>query len=365
MDSHAVLLFSIATLFETINPGPTLAFVLATLATSQSRRIAFLSVAGIAVGNVLWAFAVFWLNYPQLANSTIVWILQQFSAGFLVYMASRRIISVCVEWISRSGARQPTTPSREVSKASASAAFFGGLSVHALNPLTPPYYIGPFFAATTGTIQGTLVCGSIAVLFDAVFYSLVVLAYLKLSWLSRYERLSRFVAGLFFLFLVARVFSADPSDPNIAVSVSTTIAMFIGFLVAVVREVLASVRAREGKDNRVLWRIVGMWAALFSITTIIGGIFTLYQALGPLPSPTNLMTQQLRICFTVSAIIATALAFAKSFGELQDEKPIGSKKENAANPSSWQANPIPSGIVVLLFLASLFACLAITGFSVK
>lgn len=365
MDSHAVLLFAAATFFETVNPGPTLAFVLTTLAVSNSHRIAFWSVAGIAVANALWAFVVFGINQPQLADTIFVWILQLFSAGFLVYMASQRIISVCVEWISKSAARQSAPSSRKVVEISAIAAFFGGLGVHALNPLTPPYYIGPFFAATSGTTEGTLICGLIAVFFDAVFYSLVVLTYLKLGWLSRHERLARFVAGLFFLFLVARVFSASTPTQGIAVSAATTIAMLFGFLTAVVQEVLDSVRTRKGKENRVLWRMVGMWAALFSIITIVGGILTLYQALGAPPSPANLMAQQLRICFIVSAIIATALAFAKSLGELQDEKPVDGEKGGAADATSWQANPYWSGGVVMLFLAALFACLAITGFSVK
>jgi threonine/homoserine/homoserine lactone efflux protein len=364
VELKSVLLFGLATLVETVNPGPTLALVLST-AISAGRRNALYAVLGIGFANAAWALLVFALSGLSSGTPLLLSLFQLFAAGYLIFLASQRIISAAVEMIS---SHRDVSSKQPNSRGSAWGPFAHGFIVHASNPLTPPYYFGPFYAVTLGSWKETVICGGIAAFSDLIVYGLVVLWIAKQGVVRKISVAPylRLFAGLLFLFLVAHVFSVDKANSTISVSVVTTIAMFFGFLAAVLSEARRFVLIRKGAENTLLWRITGMWGTFFSIATVMGGIFTLYQVLDGSTEKLDLVIEQkLRICFIVSAILAAGLAFAKSFGEVQDKQHPAGASAIGIDPQSWQANPIRSALVAVLTLVLLLFSLVITDFSVK
>ncbi len=372
MNLEAIFYFAAATAFETINPGPTLGLVVAML-VAFGRRSAFISVAGVAAANAVWVLLVFFLLSPEFIGANAEEI-RSVSAGLLVFLASRRIISSMVELITMANLEDSGHSARS-RPATAGQAFAAGFWVHAVNPVTPPYYVGAFYATTAGALEATIVCGVIAVLFDVIFYSVVVAGsstvkflwdrYVDLKPLPLVDALFRLLAGLFFLFLVAHVLSVTRLDSTITTTALTVGFMLLGVLAAIVAEAYQLVVARKGLCNKVLWRIVAMWGAWFSLATVLGAIFTLYQVLdNSTAMKLDPMTEQrVRICVIVAAFIATALAFAKSFGELQDEQ-VKTSIGTEISADCWQANPRKAGVVAFGVLLGVWILLWLTKFAV-
>jgi threonine/homoserine/homoserine lactone efflux protein len=375
IDATAIGTFAVATIFETLNPGPTLGLVVALAVAFKTRKVALNAVVGIGAANAAWAAMVFFAFKSGFVTGLVASLIQYFSAGYLVYLASRRIISSMVKLIAYphhvSSLEATTTAPANMTALSALGA---GFSAHALNPLTPPYYVGPFYAATLGSIQATVICGSIAVLSDVVIYGLIV----QLIWLMKtevskeisldeYPLLAiavQLAAGMTFLFLVAHVFSATKVDSRISITAVTTMCMFLGFFAAVIHEVYRFVLGRKGMDNKTLWRLVAMWGTWFSVATVAGGILALYQALSTENvSIDSTVEHRLRICLVVAATLAMACTFAKAFGELQDEQ-VKAVNGNAVDLTTWHSAPWRAGLAVGALLALVYGALWLTDFSV-
>lgn len=362
MDLHVFISFVLATLFETLTPGPTLALVLDTR-IREGKEHAQITVAGITAANVLWVLVALFALY---AGAT--WLKNGLSAtvqfagnAYLIYLASSRVLSSTVQLVVGQIDEAPASSKR-------SSLFKTGFFAHAGNPVTVAYYLATFSVATSGRpIETALNLGFIAVMSDLLAYG--VLASINLGWINEFLKgpLVRLFAGLALLYLVAHVSSGLPkSNPNVMASSGSTLAMLGAFLGAAVVLAHNLVVTRREKDNKVLWRITALWGVWFSLAALVGAIYTMLLgfnnsalALGAL------IEHRIRICFVVAAVLATTLAFTKALGELQDERYPPTPGKQAALAVGWQASPLWVGCAVLGFLIAVFVLFTVTGFRVQ
>jgi threonine/homoserine/homoserine lactone efflux protein len=364
IDPHLLLSFTIAALFETLNPGPTVALVFETRA-SKGTQAAGATVVGITLANMLGVLiGILVGNVGVGAGDWVFMWIRTAAAGYLVFLASRRILSSTVMLIAGI-----------TDKVSSNWWSYGGdvgagLLTHLSNPLTLPFYLG-FFAATAAPLPvGTkLLLGAIAVVLDLIVYGAA--AKWQPRWMEGRDSggpviAFRLIAGAAFLYLVERTFSStSPENPELAIAAPTTLAMFIGFVVAAIREAQWFVKTRHSKNNKLLWRVVSLWSAMFSVYALIGGLYTLISDMSANTFTLDaIIESRLRICVVVAAVTAASLSFAKALGELQDERSSDAPAD-AAIAVGWQALPERVTAAALLFLLAIFALLNATGFRIQ
>lgn len=355
--------FLAVTILDTIAPGPTLALVLQTRADS-GKTAAFATVLGVTLADVLWVILALIVIHSgaQLAHDWIDPIVKNVGAAFLIYLASKRILSCAVDIIARQNGDPPVK-----SALTASTAFRYGFMAHAVNPLSPAYYLGTFsLVISTLPLNYAIVGGAFPVLIDLLIFSLLALAWVNLPTFGfATTRLVRLFVGFFFVFLVGLAFSESHDKSNVLVTSWTAILMLVGFLAGALHEAIEQVGLRQKKPNKMLWRSLAVWSSWFSIAALVGALYT---AIGGFKESTFSlppeMEHRVRICFVIAAILAATLSFAKAIGELYDERVPAEGTPPTAPVQGWRTNPLRVGVAVIGLLTAAFLLLWVTGFNV-
>jgi threonine/homoserine/homoserine lactone efflux protein len=359
MDYELIIAFVLATLAETLTPGPTLALVLEAR-TKTSTHGTVSTVVGVALANVVWVLiAILAMNTASGLPMTLQSVIKYCGVGVLMAIASRRIISSSVEIIAGDLAKCEGTSHGH---------FWAGFTAHAFNPLTVGYYVSTFTAAVSGKSVNTVIAiAVIAVLSDLLIYGFI--ATFRFKALDKLLELSfiKMLAGIFLFYLVAHTLSpAVANEATIALSPTVALTSLLGFLFAAVSEAYYQVKRRKGNNNKVLWRSVAMWGACFSILALVGGVFALIDGIAsPRLGLDVTVNHRIRICFVAAAVIAAALAFSKAFGELQDEQSPSSANGDPITIQNWRGSPLAIGGVSVAVLIAIFLLLTLTGFKVK
>jgi hypothetical protein len=294
-------------------------------------------------------------------SGSLIVIIKYLGLGYLVYLASSRVLASATQFITgRFSSGQ--TPSK------GSTMFMKGFLAHAGNPITIAYYLATFSAAIVGkSIYIGMLMGLVAIVSDLTVY--LALARINIGKASNVFRWTvvQLAAGLALLYFAAHV-SANLSSTgqNAAVSPRAISVMLLAFIFSAIRLAYLMVCSRQGKDNKVLWRIIALWSAGFSVVTLFGAI---YSVLSGFDTSTFALTpmaeHRVRICFVVSAVVAATLSLAKSMGEMQDEMVAPSLGADAIDKNAWQGKSWRVGVCVVLFLIAVFVFLSITDFRTK
>lgn len=364
---QAVLSFAFATFVETLTPGPTLALVVETR-TAKGPRAAHSVVLGITLANIAGVLVVLLARSVTLSVSfgeTLKALGRDAGAAYLIYLASRRILSSALRFVTGTDATDRYEPAKHDRQM-----FITGFLAHFLNPVTLPYYLSTFAAAASNlSVRIVLLLGAIPVLSDLIVYEIVATYWSRRDGFQMpavATAIFRLLFGGALLYLVASTFSiGQQTSPALAISPVTTLLMLIGFLAGSIHEAHGWVVSRRECNNKLVWRIVSLWGVCFSVVTLVGALFTLIDgidanAFGMTPTTKS----RLRICFIVAAVIAASLNYAKAEGELQDERYPADSSKRAISPT-WQAQPWPAGLVTVVFLAAVFALLALTDLRVQ
>ncbi|MBJ2158263.1 LysE family translocator [Variovorax sp. IB41] len=360
MDSKLILIFALAAFFEAVTPGPTMALVLETR-TSAGIRGALLTVAGITVANIVWVACVLLLFLAD-AKWFGEWIgpfIKYFGAAYLVYLASRRLLSAVVQFITH-------RDDREIAKQSGANLFWTGFIAHAGNPLSISYYLATFGVVIMSmSLTEATIYGAIPIVMDAAVFVLLAIAFGEKKHLA--GRWARLLAGLVLFFLVGHVYSNSPAlNSEISVTPLMTFIMLGGFFYAAIAESRSEVALRKDKNNKMLWRVVGLWGVWFSAAAIFGGFYTLIGGFAMSAfSLEAVQEHRLRICFVVAAVIGSALSFAKACGELQDDQATQPATGPAIKADGWQTSPYWIGAFAFGFLGAVFVLLTVIGFNVR
>lgn len=356
IDFDLLVPFALATILETLSPGPTLGLVLVTRGLkSLSASVAV--VLGIAVANIVSAIAAILVKNVEeaIVNTSVLTVLGAF---YLVCISSRRVLSAVVSVVV--GTEIPV----ENATASNAKQFMTGFLVHALNPSTWFYY-GAIFAtaASSASFYTKAVMAAIAVVCDLVVYLVVARWSPNLMSPGLYGRVSiRLMAGVVFFYLVVLKFSADADfGANLSLPSLTALVMLFGFLCATVAEAREWVAFRKGKNNKLLWRVVALWGICFTGYALVGSLYAAISGLerSALKLP-PIVESRVRLCFAVSAILAAGLAFAKTLGELQDEEPQSIADASSAIAPGWQKHALSVATVSLLFLFAVLLLVTLT-----
>lgn len=361
LDYNLILTFASLTIVETITPGPTLGLVLYTK-LSSGKMAALRVTLGVAVANVTWILIAMVLmrlgaSLPDWGISGIKLI----GTACLIIVASKRVLSSLVVVIT--GASECRDESHHKKQ------FTEGFIAHFFNPVSPIYYLGVFTSLSGHSMNNMVAFGIVAVVFDLLFYAF--LASFKFFgigdvlndqggvWITGILRL---VAGFFLLYIT----TTSIEGLSYGITKGAAFVMLIGFLAAVIGEVMKQVGQRKGKNNKGVWKIAALWSACFTILALIGVIFTLIDGISN--SKLNLghnIIHHLRICFMVATVTAAALSFAKSYGELQDEQYPNSDGSSSINIQGWKSSPIKVVGACFLCLGVVFLLLTLSGFVVQ
>lgn len=131
--SHALLLFSGATLLLLLVPGPAVLYIV-TRSTDQGRRAGLVSVAGIHTGTTVHvAAALAGLSAVVVASATAFTVVKYAGAAYLVYLGVRSLLE------HRTASRATGTP--VVVPRSLRRVFFDGFLVNVLNPKTAVFFL--------------------------------------------------------------------------------------------------------------------------------------------------------------------------------------------------------------------------------
>ena len=361
MDMKLIFIFAVAALFETVTPGPSMALVVESRA-SAGRRGAFITVLGITLANIAWVGCVIlplWFGSKWFAQ-WLVPVIRYLGTAYLIYLASRRMLSAVVQFITHRDDLQIVQRSR-------SHIFWAGFFAHAGNPLSIGYYLATFGVIVMGmSFAHATLYGLVPVVIDFVVFALLAMVVFgkARNFAGRWARL---LAGLFLFYLVGHVYSKSPTvDLGISVTPLTTLIMLAGFFWAAIAESRAEVLLREGKNNKLLWRAVGLWGVWFSVAALFGGLYTLIGGFGVSAFSLDAVYEhRLRICFVVAAVIGSTLSLAKACGELQDDQSAQDLTLPAITPICWQTTPRSVGAFTFATLVAVYVLLTVTGFSVQ
>lgn len=362
MDINVALIitFALATLGETLIPGPTLALVFESRASATKKEVIEL-IAGITAANAVWVIVAIFIIYTGNTwfKETALPVLTYFGTAYLVYLASRRILSSSILFIT--GAAEDTTHT------SINGHFKTGFMAHFINPLTIAYYVTTFGLATMEqSIETKIGFGLIAIFSDLIVYTLIgCVSFGNIEIIFR-KPFFRLLAGCALFYLIVHVYSnPSESEHNLSITPPIMIFMLFGFLCAAILEAYCQVKSRTNKSNSILWRISKLWSIWFSIFAVLGAFYSLLsEPHGSVFSLSDSMEVYFRICIIVATVLAITLSFVKSYGELQDEK---NQKTDSDSVSAdcWHASPFGAGIASFMFLAAIFILMWVTDFKIQ
>jgi threonine/homoserine/homoserine lactone efflux protein len=363
MDLHALTAFAGVTLSEALLPGPSLAMLVETRASGdRSNAIAF--TVGATLANMAWVCVTIffggWLLQRAQTNPDGLRVLLNIGSAYLILLATRRIISAAITLISGGANDLPGTKAKRYS-----THIRTGFLVHFLNPANPLYYVFTFAVVLRGqSVETAILFGAIPVVADLIVHVFVVLMpllQLEAGLAALVKGIFRLLASLALLYLVAHAFSVDPKNTaQLAIPGVTALLMSLGCVAGAMSEAYHLVYLREGMDNKKLWRIVAVWTAWFSAIALVGGLYVLIDALDSSAFASHEpLKAHARVAFAVAAAVAMSLTFAKSVGELLDEKSGAAKGMAVTLP--WAEQPLVAGLGALAFVLIVFGMLTLTG----
>jgi hypothetical protein len=318
--------FALATLGESINPGPTLATLVS--ARTRSRHEAWGVVIGVAFANIAWVIIVVVLKYsvrqlPSLPEAEPT--LKVFAALILVFMATRASASAVITGaesylLNNWNAPLPTAP------VGGAQSFAGGASqgffVHLLNPLSFTYYLGAYSGTLAADPSLAIIFSVVAVCVDLLVYG--VFAFLPVERLLTpsplafaIQRVSALLASFAMLFLVAHVFAIDRGhDAPSELHGLRNFFMLLGFLAGTIWEAEIVAVRYGGAKNKLLWRGVLVWQSAFGAFAIIGTFLSVLLRIDPasfgIAPP---LIAVMAICSLVAAVATAALSYARARGK--------------------------------------------------
>jgi threonine/homoserine/homoserine lactone efflux protein len=370
----AVIPFAIATLGESLNPGPTLMVLLS--ARIHSRRAAWGVVMGVALANIAWVAIVLLLRpFAGQLSPLAEPIFKAVAALFLTLVASRVTVGAvigAVEAYFLGNSKMPPKADRVFGARPFFAGAVGGFSVHFINPLSFSYYLGAYSGTLAINPSLALLFAAIAVLIDLVVYGII--AYLPGAWFatpSRFavatQRIIALIAGLAMLFLVANIVAIDKGQQVPAWwHALRDLSMSLGLLFGTFWGAEDFAKSYGGQKNKLLWRGVLVWQSALGAIAIIGTILSVLVRIDP--SGFGIDTSYISavaICSLVAAVATAALSYARARGELLDESQPAAG--DAVSPDMARARSFNGPFVVfailVLSLALLFASFVFSGFS--
>lgn len=131
--------FAIATLGETVNPGPTLAVLMA--ACFIGRRQAWGVAVGVLAANCVWLALSVMVGAAILTNQIAVQIFTILGATALVYLATRGLINNTLSFFFL-GPAGANTPPHAAGQPRFGLGLQQGFLAHLMNPLSFTYYSG-------------------------------------------------------------------------------------------------------------------------------------------------------------------------------------------------------------------------------
>ncbi len=360
INTQLIITFALATLFETLIPGPTLALVIETRLSAGKKAVGE-TIAGVTAANIIWVFVAVFILYAGHSWFS-AWggqLITYIGTAYLMYLAARRILSSTVLWVAQYDEAYALLNKPK-------NFFVTGFMAHAANPLTVAYYITTFGLATAQqSVETKIAFGMVAVLSDLLVFGLI--GFFKLGPLESFLRkpFFRLFAGMALFYLITHVFSSGSNtDTGLAITSLIVVLMLVGFLVAALYEAYHHVHLRQNKDNKVLWRIAKLWSVWFSVYAVFGAFYALVGGVsGSALDLGHDIEMRIRVCVIVATVIALALSFFKAYGELQDEQ-YQPSASTAVSPSCLQAKLWFSGIISLAFLCGVFLLMTVTNFQV-
>ena len=361
LNSQLIFAFALATLGETLTPGPTLGLVFESKLSATKAQIGEM-IAGITLANIIWvAVAILIVHtgntwFDALAKPIIIY----FGTAYLIYLASRRLLSSTVMLITNTDEINPTAQQTN-------NYFLTGFMAHFSNPLTIAYYATTYGLATIGqTFETKMVFGFIAISADLIIYALI--GYFTYGDIEKHFRrpIFRFLAGFALFYLVAHTYTSSSPSVDLSITPETMIIMLIGFLLAAIFETSNQVKNRINKDNKMLWRIAKLWSVWFSVFAVVGAFYSLVSgASNSLIKLDDHIELYIRICIIFSTVLALSLSFLKAYGEIQDEQQTVSKNIEGCPVDCWQSSPLKSCLASFLLLVGVFILLWVSGFKIQ
>jgi threonine/homoserine/homoserine lactone efflux protein len=146
-DTHALWLFSLATLALLLVPGPAVLYIV-TQSVDHGRLAGFVSVAGVHLGTLVHTFAAAVGLSALIVSSAVAFSVVKYAgAAYLVYLGIRRLLE--------------RAPPVEVASGSGSLArlFWRGALVNVLNPKTALFFFAflPQFVDPESTVWSQVV----------------------------------------------------------------------------------------------------------------------------------------------------------------------------------------------------------------
>jgi hypothetical protein len=331
-----VAAFAVATLGESVNPGPTLVRLVS--ARTRSRQEAWGVVLGVALANVAWVIIVVLLK--SFGDQVPPWpwlgpLLKAIAALLLVFIATRAAASAAITgteaYILGNWGEQPETDSTSGGSSFVNGVY-GGLYVHFVNPLSFTYYLGAYSGTLASDPSLALLFSVVAVVIDFVVYGL--LAFFPVAWIVRpssltfaFQRILSLLSSFAMLFLVAHVFAIDKSQQLHGLR---NLFMLLGFLFGTIWEAEKVAVLYGGKKNKLLWRGVLVWQSAFGATAIVGTILSVLVRIDPNGFGIDQSwISAIAICSLVAVVITAALSYARARGEMLDEITSGQTQNQA------------------------------------
>jgi threonine/homoserine/homoserine lactone efflux protein len=370
MIPNEVVAFALATLGESINPGPTLAILM--WALTHSRRKAWGIVIGVALANIVWAIIAFVLK--ELASTLPEWtqavpLLKALAALILIFFATHTLVSAVITIIESYILEAWSEPIEAKDNATwVSSSVAKGFFVHALNPLVYYYYLGAYSGTLASDPALALVFAFVAVGVDFLLYgalaSLPIDRFLKGSpMIFVAQRVFALLAGFAMLFLVAHVFAIDRGDQLRGLR---NLFMLLGFLAGAIYAAEEFAARYGGTKNKLLWRGVLVWQSAFGAFAIIGTFLSVLVRIDPdSVGIGKSLISEMAICSLVAAVATAALSYARARGEMLDEADIASNVGQSQNlaRTRWLNSPKVMFPILIAGLAVLFGFFVFSGFS--
>lgn len=362
MNIDSVIAFAIATLGETLSPGPTVLTLLAAIAMGLRR--AWGVVFGVMFANLLWLVIIIPFGSLVIKTPTaIVYVAILGGAGLVFVATTGAIRNLMRIFFSSSDSAQHDNS--EQHGTALMAGLVDGFKAHFLNLLSAVYYFGLYTTAAVGEPSQIWILGSIAVGSDLLIYSIVVVcaARLKLqsspAWAYRLSLLANFAM----LWLVLRVYWIYVPSNKVWL---TAFVLLVVFLFSAMYQVGEIVDSRVGRRNgNVTWRTIGLWQSICAAFAAIGSIFAVLAAIDQGAHIFDLKIESaIKFCALASTVAVVTLAYAKSRGELADAK----KQAKAqiliedSYEEAWSENPLRALGFVAICLSVLFVFVTLASY---
>jgi threonine/homoserine/homoserine lactone efflux protein len=369
--------FALATLGESINPGPTLAALVS--ARTRGRQESWGVVLGVALANIAWVIIVVLLRL--FASRLPPWpeaepLLKAIAALILVFIATRAsawaVVTGAESYILKNWSEPMATAPASGAKSFAGAVSRGFL-VHFFNPLSLTYYFGAYSGTLVSDPSLAFIFSIVAVFVDFIVY---VLASLPVELLLKpspttfvVQRIFALFASFAMLFLVAHVFAIDrglnaPSELHAL----RNLLMLLGFLAGTICEAENFAVRYSKNKNKLLWRGVLVWQSAFGAFAIIGTFLSVLWRIDPDSFGIGKsLISAMAICSLVAAVATAALSYARARGEMLNEAESAFSAGNAQNLTQTLSLNSPKFVfpALLAGFVLLFAFFVMSGFSDK